>query len=100
MFDSPLRDGVSINDFLTEVILLEGFPLSSRQEEVAKGIYKITHEWVPYTLYATMLFNFKNIDFDNLKLKETDHLICLDMAFEGNDAVKQKLDNMCKIFTI
>jgi len=99
-YKNPLQDGVTTQDFITEVILQEGFPLTATQEEVASGIFKITHEWVPYTLYATMLYSFKNTDFETLPLEETDHFVCLDKAFDGNDALKQSLDNTCKLYTI
>lgn len=99
-YKNPLQDGVTTQDFITEVILQEGFPLTAKQEEVVSGIFKITHEWVPYTLYASMLYSFKDTDFSKLKLQDTDHFVCLDKAFEGNDALKQELDNQCKIFTI
>ncbi|MDB0603079.1 site-specific DNA-methyltransferase [Tenacibaculum maritimum] len=99
-YKNPLQDGVTTQDFITEVILQEGFPLTAKQEEVVSGIFKITHEWVPYTLYATMLYSFKNTDFGSLKLEETDHFVCLDKAFDGNDALKQSLDNTCKLYTI
>jgi adenine-specific DNA-methyltransferase len=97
---SPIKDGVKTQDFISEILLQEGFPLTSNQEEVLSGIFKITHEWVPYTLYITMLYNFKNTDFTKLNLSETDHFVCLDKAFEGNDSLKQQLDNQCKLFTI
>ena len=100
VYKNPLIDGTQTQDFITEVILQEGFPLTSTQEEVASGIFKITHEWVPYTLYATMLYSFKNTDFETLSLEETDHFVCLDKAFDGNDALKQSLDNTCKLYTI
>ena len=99
-YKNPLQDGVTTQDFITEVILQEGFPLTAKQEEVASGIFKISHEWIPYTLYITMLYSFKDTDFNKLQLQETDHFVCLDKAFEGNDALKQELDNQCKIFTI
>jgi adenine-specific DNA-methyltransferase len=99
-YKNPLQDGVTTQGFITEVILQEGFPLTAKQEEVASGIFKITHEWLPYTLYATMLYSFKNTDFGKLQLHDTDHFVCLDKAFEGNDALKQEIDNQCKLFTI
>lgn len=99
-YKNPLQDGVTTQYFITEVILQEGFPLTAKQEEVVPGIFKITHNWVPFTLYTSMLYSFKNIDFAKLKLQETDHFVCLDKAFEGNDALKQQLDNKCKLFTI
>lgn len=99
-YKNPLQDGVTTQDFITEVILQEGFPLTAKQEEVASGIFKLTHDWVPYTLYATMLYSFKNTDFNKLQLQDTDHVVCLDKAFEGNDALKQTIDNQCKLFTI
>ena len=99
-YKNPLQDGVTTQDFITEVILQEGFPLTAKQEEVSSGIFKITHDWLPYTLYATMLYSFKNTDFSKLQLQDTDHFVCLDKAFEGNDALKQDIDNQCKLFTI
>ena len=99
-YKNPLQDGVSTQDFITEVILQEGFPLTAKQEEVLSGIFKITHEWLPYTIYATILYSFKDTNFNKLQLQDTDHFVCLDKAFEGNDALKQELDNQCKLFTI
>lgn len=99
-YKNPLLDGVTTQEFITEVILQEGFPLTAKQEEVVSGVFKVTHEWVPYTLYSTMLHSLKDTDFIKLKLQETDHLVCLDKAFEGNDSLKQQLDNQCKLFTI
>lgn len=99
-FKNPLLDGTQTQDFITEVILQEGFPLTAKQEEAISGVFKITHEWVPFNLYVSMLQSFKNIDLDQLHLKETDHFICLDKAFESNDALKQAIDNQCKLFTI
>ena len=99
-FKNPLLDGTQTQDFITEVILQEGFPLTAKQEEAISGVFKITHEWVPFNLYVSMLQSFKNIDLDQLHLKESDHFICLDKAFESNDALKQAIDNQCKLFTI
>lgn len=99
-YKTPLLDGVQTQDFLTEIILQEGFPLTAKQEEIVSGVFKITHEWVPYTLYASMLYSFKDTDFSMIALQDTDHLVCLDKAFEGNDSLKQMLDNQCKLFTI
>lgn len=99
-FKNPLLDGTQTQDFITEIILQEGFPLTAKQEEAISGVFKITHEWVPYNLYVSMLQSFKNIDFDQLQLQENDHFICLDKAFETNDALKQAIDDKCKLFTI
>lgn len=99
-YKNPLVDGVETQDFITEVILQEGFPLTAKQEEIVSGVFKITHEWIPYTLYASMLYSFKDTDFSKIQLQDTDHLVCLDKAFEGNDSLKQMLDNQCKLFTI
>lgn len=99
-FKNPLLDGTDPQDFITEIILQEGFPLTAKKEEAISGVFKITHEWVPYNLYVSMLQSFKNIDLNQLQLKESDHFICLDKAFESNDALKQAIDNQCKLFTI
>ena len=99
-FKSPLVEGTASEEFITEVMLQEGFPLTALQSEVQNGIFKISHDWVPYTLYVSMLKSFKNIDLAALELSENDHFVCLDIAFENNDALKQTLDNHCKLFTI
>ena len=99
-FKNPLLDGTQTQDFITEVILQEGFPLTAKQEEAISGVFKITHEWVPFNLYVSMLQSFKNIDLDQLQLQGSDHFICLDKAFESNDALKQAIDNQCKLLTI
>ena len=99
-FKNPLVEGTTPEEFITEVMLQEGFPLTANQTEVQDGIFKISHDWVPYTLYVSMLQSFKNIDIEALGFSETDHFVCLDMAFENNDALKQTLDNQCKLFTV
>ena len=99
-FKNPLVEGTTPEEFITEVMLQEGFPLTAKQTEVQDGIFKISHDWVPYTLYVSMLQSFKNIDLEALGLSETDHFVCLDMAFENNDALKQTVDNQCKLFTV
>lgn len=99
-FKNPLVEGTTHEEFITEVMLQEGFPLTAKQTEVQGGIFKISHDWVPYTLYVSMLQSFKNIDIEALGLSETDHFVCLDMAFENNDALKQTVDNQCKLFTV
>ena len=99
-FKNPLVEGTTPEEFITEVILQEGFPLTANQTEDQDGIFKISHPWVPYTLYVSMLQSFKNIDLKALGLSETDHFVCLDMAFENNDALKQTVDNQCKLFTV
>jgi len=99
-FKNPLVEDTTPQEFITEVMLQEGFPLTALQSEVQNGIFKISHDWVPYTLYVSMLQSFKNIDLKALGLSETDHFVCLDMAFENNDALKQTVDNQCKLFTV
>ncbi len=81
-FKNPLVEGTTPEEFISEVMLQEGFPLTAKQTEVQDGIFKISHDWVPYTLYVSMLQSFKNIDLEALGLSETDHFVCLDMAFE------------------
>ena len=99
-FKNPLAEGTTPQEFITEVMLQEGFPLTALKSEVQNGIFKISHDWVPYTLYVSMLQSFKNADLAALELSETDHFVCLDIAFENNDALKQTVDNHCKLFTI
>ena len=99
-YKNPLQDGTKQEDFITEIILQKGFPLTSDQEEVSTGIFKITHKWVPYIMYVTMNGELSDSDITTLNLSSTDHFVCLDKAFNGNDALKQTLDNKCNLFTI
>ena len=99
-FKNPLTEGVTTEDFITEIILQKGFDLNSVKEEVSSGIFKITDSSVPFQIFITMLHSFNDIDFSVIKLQSTDHFVCLDKAFEGNNSLKQNLDNQCKLFTI
>lgn len=99
-FKNPVQDGTSVDDFVTEILLNEGFPLTANKEDVGNGIYKISHEWVPYTLFVTMTDSLSKEIIDSLSLDEKDHFVCLDKAFQQNDSLKQTLDNKCKLFTI
>ena len=51
-FKHPLVEGTTTEEFITEVMLQEGFPLTANQTQVQDGIFKISHDWVLYTLYA------------------------------------------------
>ena len=94
-------DGASEADVYTEIMLNEGFPLTSKVEEVAKKTWAITHEDVPFRLLVCL--QKKKVDedfFAPLKLAESDHLVMLDVAFGADDSFKLTLDNQCKLFTI
>ena len=99
-FKNPILDGTKVEDFITEIMLQQGFPLTAVQEEVIPGVFKITHDWVPYTLYTSMMHSFKDTDFSKIQFSGSDHFVCLDKAFEGDDSLKQTIDNNCKLYTI
>ena len=99
-FKNPIVDGVKEQDFITEILLQEGFELTAQRTEVKPGVYKIEDDVVPYKLYVSMLYSFKDTAINELSLTESDHFICLDKAFDSNNGLKQNLDNRCKLFTI
>ena len=99
-FKNPVQDGTSVDDFVTEILLNEGFPLTSSKEDIGNGIYKVSHEWVPYALFVTMTDALSKEHIEALEIDEKDHFVCLDKAFQQDNSLKQTLDNQCKLFTI
>lgn len=99
-FKNPVQDGTSVDDFVTEILLNEGFPLTASKEDLGNGIYKVSHEWVPYALFITMTDALSKEHIEALEIDEKDHFVCLDKAFQQNNSLKQTLDNQCKLFTI
>ena len=97
---NPLIDGVNHPDLITEIQLLEGFPLTSKEESLLGEIVRVTSNDVPYALYISWANKLDAEVINTLDLKETDHFVCLDKAFGSNNSLKQTLDNRCKLFTI
>lgn len=97
---APLVDGTQPQDFVTEIMLLQGFPLTARQENVSDAIVRVTHTEVPFVLYVAWAKRLTEALLEPLSLQSTDHFVCLDLAFGNNNSLKQTLSNHCHLLTI
>jgi adenine-specific DNA-methyltransferase len=97
---NPLQDGTSKADFVTEVMLQEGFPLTAKQETLKNDLIKVTSPFVPFVLYICWTAKLNDATVKDIKFNDSDHFVCLDKSFAGNDSLKQTLDNSCKLITI
>lgn len=106
--DSNFVDGATEDAILTEIILLEGFPLTSKieiNETFQKNtVRRISHEWSEHRLFVTL---DKEIQEETIRMVQeledemkanNDIFICLDNALTDQD--KLRLADVCRLKTI
>lgn len=101
-FESPLVEDWKIENVLAEIVLIEGFPLSSNQiidEKFERNkVYCISHEFNEHQLFVCL---DNEIYEDTVEvvadLPKQDIFICLDSAL--TDEAKIKLADVCQIKT-
>ncbi|MEZ5421675.1 MAG: hypothetical protein R2682_01105 [Pyrinomonadaceae bacterium] len=101
--DSTFVDGANEDGILTEILLLEGFPLTSKVEIdetfQRNAVRCISHEWSEHRLFVTL---DKEIQEETVRmaddLKKIDIFICLDNALTDQD--KLRLADVCRLKTI
>lgn len=101
--DSTFVDGATEDAILTEIILLEGFPLTSKTEMdetfQKNSVRRISHEWSEHRLFVTL---DKEIQEETIRMAEDlekiDIFICLDNALTDQD--KLRLADVCRLKTI
>jgi adenine-specific DNA-methyltransferase len=101
--DSTFVEGAREDAILTEIILLEGFPLTSKieiDETFQKNtVRRITHEWCEHRLFVTL---DKEIQEETIRMAEDlekiDIFICLDNALTDQD--KLRLADVCRLKTL
>lgn len=101
-FESPLIDDWQIANVLTEIILIEGFPLSSKQiidESFERNtVYCISHEFNEHRLYVCLDNEIYEDTIDEVaELPQQDIFVCLDSAL--SDEAKISLADVCQIKT-
>lgn len=100
--ESSLIENWKPECLLFEIILIEGFPLDSRVEEVKSynknKVQKITSENCEHALFVCLDKNIEEETIYNLSLKENDIFICLDNAISDQD--KARLDDKGLLKTI
>lgn len=101
--DSTFVDGATDDAILTEILLLEGFALTSQIEMDGtfqkNSVRRISHEWCEHRLFVTL---DKEIQEETIRqadgLDKTDIFICLDNALTDQD--KLRLADVCRLKTI
>jgi adenine-specific DNA-methyltransferase len=89
--NSPLREDWNKNKLLTELMLLEGFPLGAMQTKSQIGtneIMKIESEMVPNTLLICLDDEIEESLIDQLELDNTSTFICLDSAISNQNKLR------------
>ena len=88
---SPLREDWNKNKLLTELILLEGFPLDATQSKSTIGsneIVKVESEMVPNTLLICLDDEIEESLIDQLELGNASTFICLDSAISNQNKLR------------
>jgi adenine-specific DNA-methyltransferase len=100
--DKPLAEGWTKAGLTTEIMLLEGFPLHSYQEQKAEytenEVVAITSDFNANTLYVCLDAQMQDDTVEALTLGPDDVLVCLDAAL--TDLQKVRLDDKLKLKTV
>lgn len=100
--DKPLVDGWTKPDLITELMLLEGFPLHSRQEPQSQysenEVVAITSDFNENTLYVCLDTQLQMETVEGLSIGSDDIFVCLDSAL--TDVQKVQLDDKLKLKTV
>ena len=102
-FENPLVEGWNEADVVTEIQLLEGFPLDSKIEKASKfsenHLHQITSEYIGHKLFICLEERLKPKTIEQVNsLASEDVFICLDNAL--TDEAKLQLADGCNIKTI
>ena len=103
LFDqSPLIEGWNEADLLTELMLLQGFPLDSRIEKMpefkANKIQKIASDFHEHHLFVCLDEKIAQTTIECLELSTQDIFVCLDSAL--TDEAKIRLTDNCNLRVI
>ena len=89
--NSPLKPDWSKNKLLTEIQLLEGFPLDSTVNEVLVGsntVTKVSYESLESELLICLDSKIEDSLIEDLKLNSNSTFICLDSAISNQDKLR------------
>ena len=100
--ETPLVEGWKSENLLTEILLLQGFPLESKVRSLpefkANEVKQVTSEFVGHHLYVCLDKKVKAETVDKINLRPEDILVCLDSAL--SDEAKVKLADQCNLKVI
>jgi adenine-specific DNA-methyltransferase len=101
-FESSLIDDWKPENLLTEILLIEGFPLDSKIEAVEtfrkNKVQKITSDFCEHALFVCLDKKVEDETIKALSLSDNDIFICLDNSVTDQD--KARLDDKGLIKTI
>jgi adenine-specific DNA-methyltransferase len=101
-FEVPLVDGWREDDLLTEVMLLQGFPLDSRIETLVgfstNTIRRVTSDFHAHSLTVCLDANIAEVTLVELELDSDDVFVCLDSAL--TDENKFRFRDRCVLRVI
>lgn len=102
LFETPLVDGWKPENLLTEIHLLEGFPLDSKIEKLKNHkkntVHHVSSEFSEHRLLVCLDPKIEQETIQHLKFEENDVFVCLDSALSDRD--KMRLADVCKLKTI
>jgi adenine-specific DNA-methyltransferase len=99
--EQPLAEGWIAGQLLTEVMLIEGFPLDSRLDRIAlkrNDVRRVTSDAIGHALVACFDERVFSETLKALEVSETDIFVCLDSAL--SDKAKLELADRCLLKTI
>ena len=100
--EAPLVDGWTPEGLITEVMLLEGFPLDSDTQRVdgvgRSHVTRVTSDRCAHALFTCFDNKLNAESLDGLELCETDVFVCLDSSL--TDEAKLLLADRCLLKTI
>jgi adenine-specific DNA-methyltransferase len=102
-FETPLVDGWKQQDVLTEILLLEGFPLNSKVARAPdfspNEVVQVESDFSKHRLFICLEPSINDKTIERLAvLPDEDIFICLDSAL--NDAAKVRLNDVGNVRTI
>lgn len=101
-FETPLVEGWLKENLLTEILLLQGFPLDSRivPLEAIQGntVQRVHAEAVAHELFVCLDEQVSDETIQHLHLRSEDIFVCLDSAL--SDEAKIRLSDQCNLKVI
>ena len=100
--ETPLVEGWQPENLLSEILLLQGFPLDSNVRSLPEfkgnAVQQVTSEFVTHPLFVCLDKKIKPETVSKLKLGSEDIFVCLDSAL--SDEAKVKLADQCNLKVI
>ena len=98
--EDSLKPGWKEEDILVEIMLLEGFPLDSKIEQLPQfkknKVMKVGSGFCEHALYICLDRDIQNETVETLKLADKDRFICLDSAVDDQSKIRLEDKNLIK----